>query len=187
MSQASDSKVFVALLRGINVGGRHKLPMKDLKSILEELGFTDVHTYIQSGNVVLSAGNDVPEDPAGAISDAIEARFGFRPSVWLVPADEFRAMAARCPFKTDEGKTLHFSFLEAAPSSPDLAKLEELKSATEAFALIDDTFYLHAPDGIGRSKLAAAVERSLGVDATVRNWNTVRKLLELIAAAGVDS
>ena len=88
---------------------------------------------------------------------------------------------SRNPFPaTDEQhKTLHFYFLESAPPHPDLASLDALKSATEQFTLIDSVFYLHAPDGIGRSKLAVKVERALGVPATARNWRTVNKLLEM--------
>ena len=79
------------------------------------------------------------------------------------------------------GKELHLYFLVSRPKKPDLDRLDAVKARSERFALKDTVFYLYAPDGIGRSKLAAAVERSLGVAATARNWNTVEKLLEMVA------
>ena len=171
----------IALLRGINVGGHNKLPMKDLKTVLAKLGLTDVQTYIQSGNVVFQNGRTDLPALAQEMSAAIGKSHGFAPQIMLLSLAELVTAVSRNPFPaTDEQhKTLHFYFLESAPPNPDLASLEALKSATEQFTLIDSVFYLHAPDGIGRSKLAVKVERALGVPATARNWRTVNKLLEM--------
>jgi len=89
-------------------------------------------------------------------------------------------IADECPFSSDEGKLLHFCFLSEMPKEPDLESLEALKSESEEFRLINKVFYLYAPDGVGRSKLAAKVEKAMGVPVTARNWNTVRKIRSLI-------
>lgn len=170
---------FVVLLRGINVGGRNSLPMKDLRDILESQGCESVKTYIQSGNVVLSA-SAAPD--AAAISTAIENKFGFAPRILVVPAERFAKIAEANPYKDKkvDGKSVHVSYL-AGPASADVAGLEARKSPSEEFVLTDDALYLFAPDGIGRSKFASDAEKLLGVDATGRNLNTVRKLLEMLA------
>ncbi len=171
---------YIALFRGINVGGRNRLAMKDLVSILEGLGYENIRTYIQSGNVVLESEKPCSDQDSGKISDAIEAEVGFRPNVLLLSAEDLRAALAGNPFPTSEGKTLHFSFLETEPLAPDLDTLAQLKSETEQFKLDGKVFYLHAPDGIGRSKLAEKVERCLGVSATGRNLNTVNAILKML-------
>jgi len=171
---------YVALLRGINVGGKNKLPMKDLVAILEDLGCESVTTYIQSGNVAFRC----KKKPklAEAIGAAIRKRHGFAPEVMLLDGAQLRKAVRDNPFPTKDGKALHFYFLDSRPKKPDLDRLTAVKARSERFELKNAVFYLHAPDGIGRSKLATMVERSLGVAATARNWNTVAKLLEMIEA-----
>ena len=173
---------YIALLRGINVGGKNKLPMKELRAVLEGLGASDVRTYIQSGNVVMQHGETETRALEVSISSAIEAAHGFAPRTLVLTAADLRQAAEANPFPEaiDEPKTLHLSFLATPSESPDLAKLEEVAKASERFHLGDGCFYLHAPEGIGRSKLAERVERVLGVPATARNWRTVSKLLEMI-------
>ncbi|MDX1556191.1 MAG: DUF1697 domain-containing protein [Xanthomonadales bacterium] len=170
----------IALFRGINVGGHHKLPMKDLVCILESLGYSDVQTYIQSGNVVFESPSPQGEQSADEISDAVEAKFGFRPNVLLLGKQQFEDAVARNPFPTAQGKFLHFFFLERSPESPDLETLRGIKTASEQFKLVDSLFYLYTPDGFGRSKLAEKVERCLGVAVTARNFNTVNAILNLL-------
>lgn len=169
---------YVILLRGINVGGRNSLPMKELRDILESLGCEYVKTYIQSGNVVLSA-TAAPD--ARAITTAIEKQFGFTPRVLVIPGDHFKSVSRANPYKDKkvEGKQLHISYL-AGLASPDIDGLEARKSPSEEFMLTTDALYLFAPDGIARSKLANDAEKLLGVEATSRNWNTVCKLLEML-------
>ncbi|WP_420645317.1 DUF1697 domain-containing protein [Candidatus Leptofilum sp.] len=171
----------ILLLRGINVGGRNKLPMRDLKAILAEIGLANVQTYIQSGNVVCQTDRTDLPTLAEEIGAAIGESQGFVPRILLLSLVDLETAVAQNPFPaTDEQhKTLHFYFLESAPSNPDLARLEAAKSESEQFALIGSVFYLYAPDGIGRSKLATKVERALGVAATARNWRTASKLLEM--------
>lgn len=174
---------YIALLRGINVGGKNSLPMKELVSILETQGFEDIRTYIQSGNVVFRSKRKCSRGTATKITMAIEDNFGFGPDVLLLEAAELRRAAKENPFKAEDGKTLHFFFLAAVPGEPDLAKLESLKAQSERYKLDGPVLYLHAPDGIARSKLVANMERALGEAATGRNWNTVSKLLEMAGDA----
>lgn len=174
-----ESCVYIALLRGINVVGRNLLPMKELVRIMNRSGYADIRTYIQSGNVVFSCARKLCPNDAGRISDAIEDEFGFRPDVLLLHQGELERAIERNPFDAAEGKFLHFFFLRDEPLEPDVETLDALKSETEQFKLDGRVFYLFTPDGFARSKLAEKVERCLGVSATGRNLNTVRKLAEM--------
>lgn len=171
----------IALLRGINIGGNHKLPMKELSALLTEMGLRDVQTYIQSGNVVFRSNVKDNAALAAKISAAIEAQHGFAPQVLLLDADELRKTITTNPFPEAEATpaSLSLLFLAEIPSIPNLKALEALRISSERFKLVGKVFYLHAPDGFGRSKLAANAERLLGVPATGRNWNTVCKLAEM--------
>lgn len=174
--------VYIALLRGINVGGKNRLPMAELVTIFESLGYPGAHTYIQSGNVVFASSVDLDESAGTQISEAIYQQKGFQPQLLLLSAAQLQAAVEANPFHYDSGKALHFFFLASQPSDPDLDKLTRLRSATEQFKLSERVFYLSAPDGIGRSKLAAAVEAALGVVVTARNGNTVNKLVAMAEA-----
>ncbi len=172
--------VYVALFRGINVGGSHSLPMQALRNILGRIGCQDVRTYIQSGNAVFRSSQDATA-LSNSIKAAINEQFGFAPNVCLLTIDKFRSIIAANPYPdaVDTPKHLHVSFFVGAPNRPDLDTLESLRSSTERYELSASAFYLHAPDGIGRSKLAAKVDKCLGVETTGRNWRTVTKLSEL--------
>ena len=172
--------VYVALLRGINVGGSHSLPMQSLRNILGRAGCEDVQTYVQSGNAVFRSRQDATE-LSSSIRTAINEQFGFAPSVFLLSIEDYRSIVAANPFPevVDTPKYLHVGFLAGEAGSPDLDKLELSKSPTERYELSASAFYLHAPDGIGRSKLAAKIDKCLGVETTGRNWRTVTKVLEL--------
>jgi uncharacterized protein (DUF1697 family) len=175
---------YVALFRGINVGGKHILPMQALREILAACDCEDVQTYIQSGNAIFSSAVAASGLSAN-ITHAIEERFGFAPQVLLLTVDRFMAIAAANPFTDADAnpKCLHVWFLAENPRAPNLDALNDLKVESERFLLKDDAFYLYAPDGIGRSKLAAKVDRHLGVATTARNWRTVCKIIELANAS----
>ncbi len=155
--------------------------MKELVSILESLGARHVKTYIQSGNAIFAAADQDVPSLSQKISLEIKKRRGFEPHVLLLNLKEFGRVIQRNPFSDETGdpRLLHAGFLAAVPNHPDLPALARLKSATERFKLIDRVFYLHAPDGVGRSKLAARVEKLLGVALTDRNWKTVMKIFEM--------
>ncbi|MBA2533391.1 MAG: DUF1697 domain-containing protein [Rubrobacter sp.] len=171
-------RTWVALFRGVNVGGNNILPMKELVATLENVGCEDVETYIQSGNTVFR--NE--EEDASLLSDriraAIEESHGFKPRVLVLGSEELERAVRSNPFPEAESepKSLHVYFLASSPERPDLDALERIKGDRERFVLGDGIFYLHAPDGVGRSRLAANTEKLLGVSATARNWRTVRKL-----------
>jgi uncharacterized protein (DUF1697 family) len=181
----ADVKTFIALLRGINVGGSHMLPMKELKRLLEKLGCVEIHTYIQSGNVVFRSGRADAEGLATQLTQAVSSTYGFSPRVMVLTLRELARAVADNPFREAEEspKSLHLFFLAASPRTPDLKSLHALQAQTERFALRGRVLYLLTPEGFGRSKLAARVERLLGVEATARNWRTVTTLLDM---AGVS-
>lgn len=172
---------WVMLLRGINVGGNNIMPMKQLISMLNELGCEDVQTYIQSGNVLLQHSESDSQVLTLHITTTMYRTFGFEPKVLLLTLEQFQQAATNNPFPQAEvePKTLHLFYLDRPVIEFDKEKLNSLKKTNESFELIDQVFYLHAPDGIGRSKLAEKVEKILAVPSTARNWNTVKKLLSL--------
>ncbi|MCM0082369.1 DUF1697 domain-containing protein [Geomonas sp. Red32] len=172
---------YVALFRGINVGGSNILPMKELAALLEAQGLQQVVTYIQSGNVVFESEEADKTRLCVGIRSAVKDRHGFDPFTILLETSELEQAMAANPFSEAVAapNTLHLFFLAAAPMSPNMSALEKLRGENERYALQGAVFYLHAPDGIGKSKLAANSEKLLGVPATSRNWRTVMKLLEL--------
>jgi uncharacterized protein (DUF1697 family) len=173
----------IALLRGINVGGNNKLPMKDLAALLTGMGLRDVQTYIQSGNVVFRSDLKNKAALAAKITATIESQHGFAPQILLLEAAELKKAMAGNPYPgaESEPKSLHLFFLDEVPSKPDLKALDAIKADNERYKLAGKVFYLHAPDGVGNSKLAARAENLLGVTASARNWNTVCKLAEMAA------
>ena len=177
-------RTWVALYRGINVGGNNVLPMNDLVAVLENLGARDVGTYVQSGNAVFLSEETDASSLSGRIGAAIEEGHGFEPRVLLLGSEELERAVRSNPFPEAEPKTLHLYFLESSPERPDLGALEGIKGDRERFVLGDGVFYLHAPNGVGRSKLAANAEKLLGVPATARNWRTVRKVSEMAKRRG---
>lgn len=152
--------------------------MKDLKLLLEGYGFNDVKTYIQSGNVVLQG----EKKPTVDIATEIEAKFGFKPELLVLDAPDFESAVTNNPYNPAEGKSVHFYFCSDNPT-PDYDKLKKLAAPSEAYALKGKVFYLHAPEGIGRSKLAAKVESCLGVPGTGRNLNTINRIREMLKYA----
>ncbi|MBI4730584.1 MAG: DUF1697 domain-containing protein [Chloroflexi bacterium] len=174
-------KTYVALFRGLNVGGKNILPMKDLIAVLEDIGCRNVKTYIQSGNAVFESSINESAQLSKNIGNEIKVRRGFEPYVLLLGLEDIEKAITNNPFREAEKdpQALHVGFLPSAPKNPDLKALENLRSASERFRLIDNVFYLHAPEGIGRSKLAASAERLLGVTMTDRNWRTVCKIKEM--------
>ena len=174
---------YIALFRGINVGGKNILPMKDLVTILESMDYKNIQTYIQSGNVVFQSKKNIEKKGSGDIGREVLKKKGFEPRVLLLNSKQLQDAIKENPFPTEVGKALHFFFLESPPRQANLEHLESLKVEAEEFTLEKNVFYLYAPDGVGRSKLAAAVEKSVGVPVTARNWNTVNKLASMIEKA----
>jgi uncharacterized protein (DUF1697 family) len=175
------SQTYIALFRGINVGGSHMLPMKDLKALLEKQGHRDVRTYIQSGNVIFRSAAPDAAQAAKRLAAAVSKSHGFEPRVLVLTLGALERAAAGNPFPEATGnpKSLHLFFLAERPPKPDVKAFEAVKAASERFALKGLIFYLFTPDGFGTSRLAARAEKLLGVGATARNWRTVTTLIEM--------
>jgi uncharacterized protein (DUF1697 family) len=170
----------VALLRGINVGGKNMLPMTELARLFEAAGATSVETYIQSGNVVFRASK--VEGLVAKVEAQIAKRFGFEVPVVLRSAAELAAVVDRNPFLRAgvDADLLHVAFLAGAPDAKLAAALDPNRSPGDAFDVRGREIFLHLPGGVARSKLTNAwFDSKLGTTTTIRNWRTVLKLLEM--------
>lgn len=174
--------VVIGLLRGVNVGGKAKISMEQLRSICVSLGLRDPQTYIQSGNVVFGAATrDIPK-LADRLESSIEKQLGFRPKVILRSADDLRKIVGRSPFANrpdfNPAKLAVF-FLADAPAADVRGKALALNVGPEELQSQGRELFIYFPDGMGRSKLPPVLDRTLKMPATARNWNTVNKLLEM--------
>jgi uncharacterized protein (DUF1697 family) len=172
--------VYIAMLRGINVLGRNVIRMAELKEFFDSLGFHQCQTYIQSGNVVFKTSRNSTAALSKKIEAKIAERFGFRPSIITLTAEEMASVVERNPFmkmKSIDVTKLHVTFLSAEPDAEALKTLEPLAIRPEAFRSSGCAIYLYCPNGYGETKLGNnTLERRLKVTATTRNWNTVNKL-----------
>jgi uncharacterized protein (DUF1697 family) len=175
--------VWVGLIRGVNVGGKNLVPMKPLAAALEAQGCAYVRTYLQSGNVVLSHAAQSEAAVEGLVASAIQRLNGFRPDVIAVSGPAITAVVRGNPFKHAESdpKKLHAIFLGATPSAAALAQLAALRG-TDEVEVIGRVLYLHTPDGLLASKIAARPEQHLKVRSTTRNWRTVTALADMANA-----
>jgi uncharacterized protein (DUF1697 family) len=174
--------VYVALLRGINVGGNKMLSMKDVVGLFEAAGCREVRTHIQSGNVVFSADPEVARWVPHAVRDAIDDRFSFTVPVVLRSAQELAQVAADNPFlhAGHAVDKLHVLFLSDHPDPARVAALDSNHSLPDEFAVHGREVYLLLPHGVGRTKLTNDYfDRALGTSSTQRNWKTVVKLVEM--------
>jgi uncharacterized protein (DUF1697 family) len=174
---------WIALLRGINVGGNKKVPMAQLRRLVEGLGYERVRTYVQSGNVVFSDGEgETASAVARRLAHAIRDEFGFDVAVVVRSRDELAAVVEANPYpQADEAPTtLHVIFLDAAIDPAGLADVDQAAFAPDEFVVRGRDVYVLTPGGIGRSKLAAKLtDKRLGGTATARNWRTVGRLLAM--------
>jgi uncharacterized protein (DUF1697 family) len=183
---AGKDTTYVALLRGINVGGNNKLPMKDLAALVGACGGRDVRTYIQSGNVVFGASAGTDEKTlASKLAKRIAADHGLAIPVVLRTAAELAQVAERNPFLA-AGKaieTLYVMFLADTPGKAAIATLDPRRSPPDELAVVGREVYLHLPNGAGRSKLTNAyLDSKLQTVSTARNWRTLLALIEMTRA-----
>jgi len=178
--------VWIALLRGINVGGNRPLPMAGFRTLLTGLGYSDVTTYIQSGNAVFSGG-ETAEDIAQEIRQAIAAQFGFEAQVFVLSARSLDAAIAANPYPqaAADPKTLHLFFFRNPPNAPS-PDLDALLCEGEAYAVIGTTLYLYTPDGFGRSGFANRMGRYVNAPTTARNLRSCIKIAELATAIAAN-
>jgi uncharacterized protein (DUF1697 family) len=185
---------YVALLRGINVGGRNKVAMADLRQLAASLGHTEIATYIQSGNLVFTS----PDEDANGLADALEQEIArsldVRPAIVVVSQADLAQVIADNPFPAESNpKALHAVFRREAMTSDAIAAIAAAEQTARAKGSQDEaivvgrTLFLRTPDGLGRSELAAQLAR-VGSQAagTARNWATVTRLLAMLdLSAGV--
>lgn len=174
----------ISLLRGINVSGQKRILMADLKRLYEGLGFTQVTTYIQSGNVVFETSDRRQKHLQNSIQSAIAAEYGFDVPVELRSRRDLQQVIANCPFididLVAEGSRVAVAFLGDQPAASAVAALDQHVHPPEKLVVMGREIYLHCPDGFGRTKLTnQMIEKKLGTVATARNWKTVLKLREL--------
>ena len=178
--------VFISMLRGLNLGGHNIIKMEALRTLYESLGMTNPQTLIQSGNVVFSTKERNCAVLAKRISDAIERKFGFRPPVILRTTSELRDVIARNPFAARRGidpSKLLVHFLADDPGQEIREQVLAIQSSPEELRMLGRELYIYFPNGMARPKLSLPkVERLLKTACTGRNWNTVRKLLEMAEA-----
>jgi len=179
----AERKTGVALLRGVNVGGKHSLPMKELTAMFSSLGCSDVRTYIQSGNVVFSASGKVVAGLPTLLATKIEERFGFAVPVILRNRDELAQVVRENPFLKAGGpeNALHVYFLADLPSAVAVKGLDASRSTPDQFRVVGRHIYLYVPNGMGRTKLTSTYfDSKLSTICTARNWATVLKLFEMM-------
>jgi uncharacterized protein (DUF1697 family) len=177
---------YVALLRGINVSGRNKIAMAELRALAESLGSTAVRTYIQSGNIVLDSTTRSAATVSDALSGAIARKLGLDVAVIVRTASEVDAVLAANPLNArgaDPAKS-HVTFLAAKPAATAVRGLSDVDRSPDEFAVVGREVFLHCPNGYGTTKLTNTFfEKRLGVAATTRNWKTVQTLAQLAQRA----
>ncbi len=181
-------KTWIALLRGVNMVGKHRLPMKELVHLLEELGARDVKTYRTSGNAVFRHRGKNAARLASRISAAIGKSYDFEPLVMLLELEKLERVISENPFPEamSEPGSLAVGFLEVVPKQPDLEMLEAVRRESERFALHNDVFYFYAPEGFHKTKLGGKLERALGVgkSGTGRTLGTLIKVMSIAKELG---
>lgn len=175
----------VALLRGINVGGKNKLPMAALAELFSGAGCAGVQTYIQSGNVVFLAKRQDAKRITGLICQQIREQFDIETPIVVRTGQELERVATNNPFLGSgvDAKSLHVGFLADKPNARRVAGLDANRSAGDRFRVVGRDIYLHLPGGVAKTKLTNKYfDDALATVCTVRNWRTVLKLVEMTGA-----
>lgn len=177
---------YISILRGINVSGQKRIKMSDLKLLYEELGFNNVVTYIQSGNVVFDASGDNKSSIKTLIEDAIEKQYKFHVPVQIRTNMEFENIINNNPFDSvdlaEDGTKVLITFLGDIPDKVKISNIMAYVVLPEMLVVKGTEVYLYCPNGYGKSKLSNTfLENKLGVVATTRNWKSVNKIYELSA------
>ena len=174
---------YISILRGINVGGKRLIKMQLLKELYESLGYKNIQTYIQSGNVVFQTTKIKATDCANIISQEINKVFGFDVPIIVLEKESFKAIVQANKFakdKTKEAAFLHVIFLSDKPQLEDVEKITKNDYGEDAFYFEEKAVYLYCPNGYSNSKLTNGFfESKLQVQATTRNWKTTLQLLTI--------
>ena len=181
--EAETMPIYVAMLRGINVGPHKRIKMDRLRESFEKLGFKQVQTYIQSGNVVFKASKSSADALCMKIENKLLADFGFPVTVILRTQEELAEAVAKSPFVNERGidlTRLHVTFLSETPQAAAMKKLETLTPRSDRSCFIGKEIYWHLPNGVSQSVLMKApVDRILAVSTTTRNWKTTNAILQM--------
>jgi uncharacterized protein (DUF1697 family) len=169
---------YVALLRGINLGARNKVPMARLRELIEEQGASNVRTYIASGNVLLEGRESAPKLRT-KLERAIESEFGFPVLVAVLKVAELQATVARNPYKDASPGSLHVAFTVTPLTAAEREALAKLDVAPEELSVAKSHVYLHMPGGFAGGALTRHIDRLIGKRATIRNWRTVETLARM--------
>jgi uncharacterized protein (DUF1697 family) len=177
-------ETFISILRGINVSGQKKILMTDLKALYENLKFTDVKTYIQSGNVIFKSNEKLSDlEFAKKIESKIYKNYDFQVPVIIRRIDEMKHIISANPFLKEENidvKKLHITFLSEIPDKENVESIEKIDFSPDKFVIRGKEIYLYIPNSYAETKLSNNFfEKKLKVKATTRNWNTVNKLSEM--------
>lgn len=174
-------KIYIALLRGINVSGRNIIKMDALKIMFSDLGFENIQTYIQSGNVIFTSNiNKSKAEIAKIVSDKINEIFQLQIPTLIIESTELKQYLNQLPFSDYEEKNVYLTFLNQKIKNTDLSKIHERKSETERIKIDQEVIYLDCPNGYGNTKLSNAYfESQLKVLCTTRNLKTCKSLLKI--------
>lgn len=173
-------KTYIALLRGINVGGHRKVPMVELRDLLAKNGFSEVKTYIQSGNVIFKVTETNAKEIENSIQKSILDYFGFEVSVMVRTGQQLQKIFDDCPFSEDKKINSYFGILSHYPKEDLVQKAYEKVYEHEEYKIINDCIYFYSDKGYGNAKFSLNYfEKKLNVNATARNYKTVLKLLSL--------
>ncbi|MEM9066611.1 MAG: DUF1697 domain-containing protein [Planctomycetota bacterium] len=171
----------IGLLRGINVGGRNKLPMTKLRELFELAGASDVETYIQSGNIVFALRKAALESVSTRVRELILKEFGFETELITRTGKELLAAIDSVPF--EEPQHAYLAFLSSKPAAQSAKQLEDWVAGDEQYHLRGRELYLCLPNGVAKTKLTnARIDKALGTISTVRNWKTVERLGAMVAS-----
>ncbi|AUC82522.1 DUF1697 domain-containing protein [Lacinutrix sp. Bg11-31] len=173
-------KTYIALIRGINVGGHKKVPMAILRDVLSKAGFNEVKTYIQSGNVVFQASEKKNKDIEKIIQQTIESHFGFNVPILVKTKEELQLIFDSCVFSEEKKKKSYFILLDQIPDVKLVKEAHTIALENEEFSIVNNCIYFYSSTGYGRTKFNMnSFEKKLIINATSRNYNTINKLLEL--------
>ncbi len=171
---------YVSMLRGINVGGKRRVKMDDLKEFYASMGCLNVQTYVQSGNVIFQHRDSNGSKLASKIEQSLNEHFGLDIAVLIRTKEELKKLLEKNPFADKDESKLHVTFLSSKPQKIPTDQIERYVAAGEAYSISDEEVYLFCPNGYGRTKLSNNFfEKTLNVSATTRNWRSVNTLYSM--------
>ena len=174
---------YISMLRGVNVSGYNVIKMNEFYKLYSDLGYSNIKTYIQSGNIIFQTVNTLPTYLEKIISEKIKEMFGLNINVFVFETDEYKRIIDNNPFISEQTKDIacqYISFLSSEPLVENLEKIRQKLSTNEELIIHGKTLYLYYPNGYSNSKINNnIIETKLNVISSTRNWRTCIKLLEI--------